>query len=62
MYGMLSIILYLDFHFWQVCDVPLELVPTPVPYIAKSLQLTVQSMYGYMAGIQYFDIQGNLFK
>ena len=41
-----------------MCQVPLDVVPISSPYTARNLQLIVNSMYGYLAGLQYFDIQG----
>ena len=41
-----------------MCQVPLDVVPISTPYTARNLQLIVNSMYGYLAGLQYFDIQG----
>jgi hypothetical protein len=36
-------------------------VNVPSPFAVTNLQLTVQSMYGFQAGLQYFDIAGTIF-
>ena len=42
----------------QVCDVPLEVMDVSTPFITRNIQLTVESMYGFMGGLQYFDLTG----
>ncbi len=34
------------------------MVPLEAPYNATQLQFTINTMYGYKAGLQYFDLTG----
>jgi hypothetical protein len=36
----------------------MEIAPLTTPYNARTLQFKVNSMYGYKAGLQYFDVTG----
>jgi hypothetical protein len=42
----------------QVGDAPLDILKLTLPQNIKNVTIFIPSVYGYLGGLQYFDIEG----